>query len=74
MFSIYEEFNKDLRFCEDVGVDLELKLVSRGKMGGKVSIVIMLMKRIYIIKLEKLKKKGNLWLSDCFLLFDFWLS
>lgn len=73
MFSIHEESNKDSRSCEDVGADLELKPVSRGKMGGKVSIATMPMKRIYTIKPEKLKKKGNLWSSDCFPSPDSWL-
>ncbi|XP_075490828.1 LOW QUALITY PROTEIN: protein PHOTOPERIOD-INDEPENDENT EARLY FLOWERING 1-like [Primulina tabacum] len=45
-------------------VDLETKQLSRGKTRGKLSISVMPLKRVFIIKSEKLKKKGNIWSKD----------
>ncbi|CBI30029.3 unnamed protein product, partial [Vitis vinifera] len=42
-----------------------------GKMGGKISITVMPVKRILMIKPEKLKK-GNIWSRDCVPSPDFW--
>ncbi|XP_010557228.1 PREDICTED: protein PHOTOPERIOD-INDEPENDENT EARLY FLOWERING 1 isoform X2 [Tarenaya hassleriana] len=53
-------------------VDNELKPASRNKIMGKVSITSMPIKRVLLIKPEKLKK-GNLWSRDCVPLPDFWL-
>lgn len=58
--------------CESV-VDFEHKPVSRSKMGGKISITSMPVKRVLMIKPEKLKK-GNIWSRDCIPPPDFWLS
>ncbi|CAN0906609.1 Protein PHOTOPERIOD-INDEPENDENT EARLY FLOWERING 1 [Linum grandiflorum] len=52
--------------------DLEPKLASRSKMGGKVSITAMPVKRVLMIKPEKIKK-GNVWSRDCVPSPDSWL-
>nr|XP_024935444.2 protein PHOTOPERIOD-INDEPENDENT EARLY FLOWERING 1 isoform X3 [Ziziphus jujuba var. spinosa] len=57
--------------CESV-FDSEQKPVSRSKMGGKISITPMSLKRVLMIKPEKLKK-GNIWSRDCVPSPDFWL-
>lgn len=61
----------DSKPCESV-VDLEQKPVSRSKIGGKISITPMSLKRVLMIKPEKLKK-GNIWSRDCVPSPDFWL-
>lgn len=53
-------------------VDFEQKIAGRSKMGGKISITPMPVKRILMIKPEKLKK-GSLWSKDCIPSADFWL-
>ncbi|XP_019414895.1 PREDICTED: protein PHOTOPERIOD-INDEPENDENT EARLY FLOWERING 1 isoform X1 [Lupinus angustifolius] len=53
-------------------VDFEQRMAGRSKMGGKISITPMPVKRILVIKPEKLKK-GNLWSKDCIPSADFWL-
>ncbi|KAF9604006.1 hypothetical protein IFM89_039360 [Coptis chinensis] len=50
------------------------KPVNRSKMGGKVYITVMPVKRILVIKPEKLKKKGNIWSRDCNASPDSWMS
>ncbi|XP_071911485.1 protein PHOTOPERIOD-INDEPENDENT EARLY FLOWERING 1-like isoform X3 [Coffea arabica] len=60
------------RQCESRVVDVELKSVSRSKIGKKVSIIPMPVKRVMTIRPEKLKKKGNMWPKDCFPVPDFW--
>ncbi|MDV3169663.1 MAG: hypothetical protein Q8810_02395 [Candidatus Phytoplasma australasiaticum] len=60
------------KYFDNNYVDVELKPVSRGKMGGKISITSMPVKRIMTIKPEKLKKKGNIWSKDCFPSPDYW--
>ncbi|KAA8546716.1 hypothetical protein F0562_003147 [Nyssa sinensis] len=64
---------KDLKLCEGIVVDLELRPLRGNKMGGKISITHMPVKRVLTIKPEKLKKKGNIWSRDCFPSPDFWL-
>ncbi|GMN55899.1 hypothetical protein TIFTF001_025008 [Ficus carica] len=54
-------------------VEYEQKPVSRSKMGGKISITPMPIKRVLMIKPEKLKK-GNIWSRDCVPSPDVWLS
>ena len=54
-------------------VEYEQKPVSRSKMGGKISITPMPIKRVLTIKPEKLKK-GNIWSRDCVPSPDVWLS
>ncbi|GFY99811.1 SNF2 domain-containing protein [Actinidia rufa] len=63
---------KNSKLCESV-VDLEQKPVSRSKMGGKISITPMPVKRVLTIKPEKFKKKGNIWSRDCLPSPDFWM-
>ncbi|GAB4843785.1 Pharynx and intestine in excess protein 1 [Ancistrocladus abbreviatus] len=67
-----QEESKDLRSGDDGALDLELKPASRGKMGGRISITAMPMKRVLMLRPEKLKKKGNMWSSDYFPLPDSW--
>lgn len=55
---------KEPKFGEGV-MDLDVKPASRSKMGGKVSITFMPIKRVLVIKPEKLKKKGFVWSKDC---------
>ncbi|XP_058771334.1 protein PHOTOPERIOD-INDEPENDENT EARLY FLOWERING 1 isoform X2 [Vicia villosa] len=57
--------------CKSLVV-LEQKTVGRSKMGGKISITPMPVKRVFMIKAEKLKK-GNIWYRDCIPSADFWL-
>ncbi|XP_057965838.1 protein PHOTOPERIOD-INDEPENDENT EARLY FLOWERING 1 isoform X2 [Malania oleifera] len=64
--------SKELKSSEGVAVDLEPKPV-RTRMGGKISITTMPIKRVLMIKPEKLKKKGNIWSRDCFPTPDAWL-
>lgn len=61
----------DSKLSESV-FDSEHKPVSRSKMGGKISITPMSLKRVLMIKPEKLKK-GNIWSRDCVPSPDFWL-
>ncbi|XP_058091904.1 protein PHOTOPERIOD-INDEPENDENT EARLY FLOWERING 1-like isoform X2 [Magnolia sinica] len=56
----------------EVVIDLELKPASKSKMGGKISIAAMPVKRVLLIKPEKLKKKGNIWSKDCIPSPDSW--
>ncbi|KAF5743891.1 protein PHOTOPERIOD-INDEPENDENT EARLY FLOWERING 1 isoform X2 [Tripterygium wilfordii] len=63
----------ELKSCESMVLDLEKRHPSRSKMGGKISITTMPLKRVLMIKPEKLKK-GNLWSRDCVPSPDFWLS
>ena len=53
-------------------VEAEQKPVSRSRMGGKISITSMPIKRVLMIKPEKLKK-GNIWSRDCVPSPDVWL-
>ncbi|XP_041028492.1 protein PHOTOPERIOD-INDEPENDENT EARLY FLOWERING 1-like isoform X2 [Juglans microcarpa x Juglans regia] len=52
--------------------DIEQKPASRSRMGGKVSITTMPVKRVITIKPEKLKK-ANIWSRECVPSPDFWL-
>ncbi|QCE05371.1 E1A-binding protein [Vigna unguiculata] len=58
--------------CESLA-DFEPKTAGRGKMGGKISIIPMPVKRIWTIKPEKMRK-GNHWSKDCIPSADFWLA
>ncbi|GAY32612.1 hypothetical protein CUMW_003290 [Citrus unshiu] len=62
----------ELKTCESIFIDLEQKSASRSKMGGKISITAMPVKRVLMIKPEKLKK-GNVWSRDCVPSPDVWL-
>ncbi|XP_031278129.1 protein PHOTOPERIOD-INDEPENDENT EARLY FLOWERING 1-like [Pistacia vera] len=62
----------EVKPCESAAVDLEQKPASRSKTGGKISIAAMPVKRVLMIKPEKLKK-GNVWSRDCVPSPDFWL-
>lgn len=68
-----QEEPKGSRQCESRVIDVEFKPLSRSKMGKKISITPMPVKRVMTIKPEKLKKKGNIWSKDCFPVPDFWL-
>lgn len=64
--------SKESNPFDSAGFDLELKSASRGKLGGKISITVMPVKRVLMIKPEKLKK-GSIWSRDCIPSPDFWL-
>ncbi|KAG5398759.1 hypothetical protein IGI04_020573 [Brassica rapa subsp. trilocularis] len=57
---------------DSMAVDNELKPANRGKTLGKKFIISMPIKRVLMIKPEKLKK-GNLWSRDCVPSPDSWL-
>lgn len=59
------------RPCENV-VDFDHKPINRSKTGGKIFITSMPIKRVLLIKPEKLKK-GNIWSRDYIPAPDFWL-
>ncbi|XP_043719570.1 protein PHOTOPERIOD-INDEPENDENT EARLY FLOWERING 1 isoform X2 [Telopea speciosissima] len=63
---------KESKASDGVVVDPDLKSASRSKTGGKISITAMPVKRVMVIKPEKLKKKGNIWSRDCFPSPDSW--
>lgn len=68
---VVQDEHAESKPCESL-VELEQKTAGRSKMGGKISITPMPVKRILMIKPEKLKK-GNLWSKDCIPSADFWL-
>nr|XP_011460706.1 PREDICTED: protein PHOTOPERIOD-INDEPENDENT EARLY FLOWERING 1 isoform X2 [Fragaria vesca subsp. vesca] len=70
--SLHHVEASELKPCDSV-VEFEHKPISRTKMGGKISITAMPVKRVLMIKPEKLKK-GNIWSRDCIPSPDFWLS
>lgn len=62
----------ELKTSESMFIDFEQKSASRSKMGGKISITAMPVKRVLMIKPEKLKR-GNVWSRDCVPSPDVWL-
>lgn len=66
-------FSKQQDELKDASHDLEHKPISRTKMGGKISITSMPVKRILTIRPEKMKKKGSMWSKDCFPSPDSWM-
>lgn len=62
----------EVKPCESLAAELEQKPASRSKTGGKISITSMPVKRVLMIKPEKLKK-GNTWSRDCVPSPDSWL-
>lgn len=44
----------------------------RTKIGGKVSITVMPLKRVMVVKPEKLRRRGNIWSKDCIPSPDAW--
>ncbi|KAL6011466.1 Pharynx and intestine in excess protein 1 [Asimina triloba] len=58
----------------DMATDFEVKPSSKSKSGGKISIAAMPLKRVLLIKAEKLKKKGSVWSKDCIPSADSWSS
>ncbi|KAF5194345.1 Photoperiod-independent early flowering 1-like [Thalictrum thalictroides] len=52
---------KESKGSDIVVKDFDHKPMSRSKMGGKISIAAMPVKRILVIKPEKLNKKGSIW-------------
>ncbi|PIA31865.1 hypothetical protein AQUCO_04700010v1 [Aquilegia coerulea] len=65
---------KESKGSDTVVNDLDHKPVSRSKMGGKISITAMPVKRILVIKPEKLNKKGSIWSRGCNVSPDSWSS
>lgn len=72
LFSKQQDEPKDSKLCGSF-LDVELKTISRSKMGGKISITAMPVKRVLTIRPEKVKKKGSIWSKDCFPSPDSWL-
>ncbi|XP_047310658.1 protein PHOTOPERIOD-INDEPENDENT EARLY FLOWERING 1 [Impatiens glandulifera] len=63
---------KNAKSCESA-IDVDQKpTASKSRMGGKVSITFMPVKRVWIIRQEKLKRK-NIWSRDCFPSPDLWM-
>ncbi|XP_043806971.1 protein PHOTOPERIOD-INDEPENDENT EARLY FLOWERING 1 isoform X4 [Manihot esculenta] len=62
----------ELKPCENMVADHEQRQAGRSKMGGRISITAMPVKRVLMIKPEKLKK-GNFWSRDCVPSPDSWL-
>lgn len=65
--------SRELNFGDGVN-NIGLKHVNRSKMGGKVSITVMPLKRVMVVKPEKLKRKGLVWSKDYFSPTDYWLA
>ncbi|KAL9265330.1 PHOTOPERIOD-INDEPENDENT EARLY FLOWERING 1-like protein [Drosera capensis] len=57
---------------EGRAIDMDPKLSSKGKVEGRISITAMPVKRVLMLRPEKLKKKGNIWSSDYILSPDPW--
>lgn len=68
------EEDKELKGGDIMVTDVDHKPVSRSKMGGKISITVMPVKRVLVIKPEKLNKKGNIWSRGCNVSPDSWSS
>ncbi|KAH7651995.1 DNA helicase protein [Dioscorea alata] len=64
---------KDLDIGEGIN-DSDLRPSSRVKVGGKVSIITMPVKRVLVVRPERLKKRGHVWSKDCFPPPDAWSS
>lgn len=64
---------RDMKRGELAG-DTVLKPASRSKTGGKISITVMPVKRVMVVKPERLRKRGNLWSKDFFPSPDTWAS
>lgn len=62
----------EIKPSKSLAVENEQKSASRSKTGGKISITSMPVKRVLMIKPEKLKK-GNIWSRDCAPSPDSWL-
>ncbi|XP_073107085.1 protein PHOTOPERIOD-INDEPENDENT EARLY FLOWERING 1 isoform X5 [Elaeis guineensis] len=54
--------------------DLDLKQANRIKTGGRISITYMPVKRVVVVKPERLRKRGHVWSKDCFPSPDSWSS
>ncbi|XP_030457825.2 protein PHOTOPERIOD-INDEPENDENT EARLY FLOWERING 1 isoform X6 [Syzygium oleosum] len=67
------EESVDSKMLDYMDVDREQKTVSRSRMGGKISITSLPIKRVFMLRPEKLKK-GNIWSRDCVPSPDLWLS
>ncbi|XP_050219671.1 protein PHOTOPERIOD-INDEPENDENT EARLY FLOWERING 1 [Mercurialis annua] len=65
LFGNQQEDFMELKPCDImVAADFEQKPVGRSKIGGRISITAMPVKRVLMIRPEKLKK-GNVWSRDC---------
>lgn len=67
-----QEESVDSKTLDYMDVDREQKTVGRSRMGGKISITSLPIKRVFTIRPEKLKK-GNIWSRDCVPSPDMWL-
>ncbi|XP_009759618.1 protein PHOTOPERIOD-INDEPENDENT EARLY FLOWERING 1 isoform X1 [Nicotiana sylvestris] len=65
--------SKGLKQYDGGTMDAELRPISRSKMGGKISISPMPVKRVLTIKSEKPIRKGKTWYKDYFPSADSWL-
>ena len=65
------EFDLDSQSPETLETE-DLRDPVRTKTGGKISIMVMPVKRIMVVKPEKLRKKGNIWSKDFFPSPDTW--
>lgn len=63
---------KDSKSLDNGFLDHEMKQIGRNKARGKLSIPIIPLKRVFTIKPEKLKKKGNAWSKDFLPSPDLW--
>ncbi|GAB2227484.1 hypothetical protein Drorol1_Dr00009306 [Drosera rotundifolia] len=58
------EESRNIMLSEGRAIDMDPKLSSKGKVEGRISISTMPVKRVLMLRPEKLKKKGNIWSSD----------
>lgn len=58
----------------DVGTMVDLRPINRSKMGGKILISPMPVKRVFTIKSERPVKKGKTWSKDYFPSADSWMQ
>ncbi|KAG0455303.1 hypothetical protein HPP92_024595 [Vanilla planifolia] len=63
--------SRELKFGDGANT-FDDKSANRSKMGGKVSITVMPLKRIMVVKPEKFKRKGHVWSKDYFPPTDSW--
>lgn len=68
----YQDEHKDLKICDNGFFDIEMKQMSKNKGRAKLSVPIMPLKRVFTLKPEKLKRKGNIWSKDFLPSADAW--
>ncbi|XP_051138731.1 protein PHOTOPERIOD-INDEPENDENT EARLY FLOWERING 1 isoform X2 [Andrographis paniculata] len=67
----HHEF-RDFNTYDNGIIDLEARQLNKSKTRGQLSVSLMPQKRVFIMKPEKLKKKGNVWYKDLSAPPDFW--